>query len=93
MEKPEPISDSEMESRFDDMLDEVYGEVNICGCIYLASRVLAKIDPIAYRCGLNDWTDAENENTLYYNGEDGEWYDLAEWTEYLAAKEETENEG
>lgn len=39
------------ESDYDDMLDEVHGE--FMG--YSASRILAEIDPIAYRCGFDDF--------------------------------------
>jgi hypothetical protein len=42
---------------YDEMLDEC-SEVKI-GCLnYSASYVLQKVDPIAYRCGFNDFCDA-----------------------------------
>lgn len=55
---------------FDDYLDTL--EVVTLGTLpYPASRVLLAVDPIAYRCGFNDWCDAEGidvdalEGSLY----------------------------
>ena len=42
------------ESAYDDMLDECYGDIEICGLRYSASCALKEVDPIAYRCGLSD---------------------------------------
>lgn len=44
---------------YDEMLDEVYGEIEICGYSYCASIALYRVDPIAYRCGRSDWEDYE----------------------------------
>ncbi len=55
----ETISERELGDRYDDMLDEVHGTVTIAGLEYDTSIVLKNVDPIAYRCGFNDWTDAE----------------------------------
>jgi len=49
------VTESDMESAHDDMLDEVYGTVSICGYEYDAARALREIDPIAYRCGYADF--------------------------------------
>ena len=43
------------EETYDDMLDECYEEVNVCGFTYSPSVALARLDPIAYRCGLSDY--------------------------------------
>jgi len=42
---------------YDDMIDECCGEVNV-GVTFNASRVLRELDPIAYRCGFNDYVDS-----------------------------------
>lgn len=49
---------------WDDLLDEAYGEVEVCGYTYYASRVLALVDEVAYRCGKNDWLDGEYRDIL-----------------------------
>lgn len=57
---------------FDQMLDEVYDFSEVGGPFeYMqASRVLAGVDPIAYRCGCNDYIDSletyEIEGETYY---------------------------
>lgn len=42
---------------FDDMLDETYQEVSICGHTYSPSIALKRTDEIAYRCDLLDYAD------------------------------------
>lgn len=44
---------------YDDFLDEFYPDCKIAGYEYSTSRALKEVDPIAYRCGFNDWCDAE----------------------------------
>jgi len=46
----------EAEEMYEDSLDESYGEINV-GVTFNASRVLRELDPIAYRCGFNDYMD------------------------------------
>lgn len=53
------------ECYYDDMLDECYDEVNICGYTYAPSVALYNIDPVAYRCGRSDWEDYEAGNIEY----------------------------
>jgi hypothetical protein len=45
----------ELEQAYNEMLDEVYGTVNIAGYEYDTSKALKEIDPIAYRVGMNDY--------------------------------------
>ncbi len=52
------------EQMYDDFLDEIYGEINV-GVTLSASKVLSECDPIAYRCGFNDWLDAEGLTDEY----------------------------
>lgn len=46
---------SEHEERYREVLNEVYGTVNICGLEYDAAEALEAIDPIAYRCDMADF--------------------------------------
>lgn len=52
------MSEWDIEEAYRDMLDECYGEIEICGCTYPASVALARVDPIAYRHGLLDYEDS-----------------------------------
>lgn len=64
----------DIESLYDDMLDDTYGVVSIAGLEYsTTSDALKRLDPIAYRCGLSDYIDS-----LLTDGEieeiDGDYY-------------------
>jgi len=54
----ETISEYELEQMYDEMLDEVYGVVEIAGMTYDTSRALKDCDPIAYRVGMSDYADS-----------------------------------
>jgi len=45
--------DADVVRAYEDMLDEAHGD--FMG--YSASMILKEVDPTAYRCGMNDWTD------------------------------------
>ena len=47
---------------YDEMLDECYGQVEIGGLFYSTSLALKEVDPIAYRCGRNDYYDSLRED-------------------------------
>lgn len=42
---------------FDEYLNDLYGDVDICGCNYSASYALQEVDPAKYRCDLADYSD------------------------------------
>lgn len=44
---------------YNDFLDECYPNCKIGPYEYSTSRAMEEIDPTAYRCGFNDWLDAE----------------------------------
>lgn len=60
----EALTEDDLYDRYDDMLDEVTGEVEIAGYSYSASYAFKNIDPIAYRCGFGDWLDSEIGETV-----------------------------
>jgi len=45
----------EIRDQYREMLDEVYGVVEIAGCEYDTSRLLEEADPMAFDCGLWDY--------------------------------------
>lgn len=55
--------------QFDETLNDVHGE--FMG--YCASQILKEVDPIAYRCGLNDYVDSN-----VYKSDIEEYQDLEE---------------
>lgn len=54
----EYISQNLDDSYYDDMIDEAYGDVEVCGYAYSASIVLRAVDEIAYGCGFSDFQDS-----------------------------------
>lgn len=42
----------ERNERLDDMLNECYPEVEICGITFSPADILAECDPVAYRCAV-----------------------------------------
>lgn len=53
------------EQIFDDMMDECTEQCAFCKALGSPSRILKECDPIAYRCGVND-----------YFGSSDEWYEI-----------------
>ena len=60
----EGITDYEMHRRYDEMLDEITGDVVIGTLRYSASEVLKGVDPIAYRVGFSEFVDSELGETI-----------------------------
>ncbi len=67
----EDITEQEQEQRFRDMLDDIYGEVEIAGMKYRTSRVLEDVDPTAFRCGVSDFFGNGDYVEVYEKLEDG----------------------
>lgn len=64
-EEAENEADLVAEETFDDVLDECYPEVEVCGCYYPVSEILKRVDPILYRVSRRDYADS-----LYYEIEE-----------------------
>ena len=56
----EILDDHEAHERYRDMLDECYAPLRIGYLEWPPSVALERLDPVAFRCGFNDFTDAEN---------------------------------
>lgn len=41
--------------QYQEMLNDVYGDVTICGMTYGQGDALEALDPVAFRCGLGDY--------------------------------------
>ena len=50
------------EDSFLDMLNDSYGEVDICGMKFNSGDALKELDPIAFQCALND---SQEYETIY----------------------------
>ena len=54
-EPQETITEQEAYEQYDQMLDDCWEDVKVCGFEYAPSNALKKLDPIAYRCGFSDF--------------------------------------
>lgn len=55
VEEVQTITESEALEQYDQMLDDCYPSVKVCGYEYDPSRALKELDPIAYRVGFSDY--------------------------------------
>ena len=62
----------EIEDLYEEMLNECYEPVTICDAEYEQGSVLKELDPIAFRCEVSDWCDAEFEEVNYSDMTDEE---------------------
>ena len=67
------------EDVYDEMLDECYEEIEICGYSYAPSIALYRVDKIAYQCGMNDYYDSLSSDIEYElermnDGDEEEFY-------------------
>lgn len=85
------ITESEARAWYDEMLDDCEGPVELCGMTYSASMVLREVDPVAYRCGFNDYVDSLTEDETYVEGltdsemeleYDGQPDEAQEWADF-----------
>jgi hypothetical protein len=84
----------DIESLFDEMLDDTYGDCEIAGMYFQTSRALKELDPTAYRCGCSDYIDSLIGESLS-DEIAGEYYqkeEVDEIREELEAKEQEEND-
>lgn len=69
----ETLDHDDMAERFRDYLDSD-GPVNVQGLSLYPSRIWEEVDPIAFRCGVNDYVDM-----MVCDSEIAEWEEGHEW--------------
>ena len=67
------------EDDYDGMLDEMYGDCDVCGYKMQSSYVLREMDNTAYRTGFNNWQEYETKYECPVCGETHEDFDDAKW--------------
>lgn len=58
------LTDDDLEKRYDEFLDDVYGSVEIMGMDFDTSCAIKELDEITYHQGFNDWLDSEIGETI-----------------------------
>ena len=73
--------------QYDEWLDEMFDQVEICGLKYYASYAFKEVDPIAYRCGYIDYYSDLLSDGEYIEYEE-DLYRVDELTDWLETHEE-----
>ena len=76
-EELESLTDYEIEEEYENMLNEVYEPVSICGYDYEQGTVLRRLDPVAFGCGVSEYLAEEFEEIVmkYQDDIEGTWYE------------------
>lgn len=56
---------NQCDDSYDEYIDESDNEINIWGMHYSPSEVLKNVDPIAYRCGIDDYINSVLSDAKY----------------------------
>jgi len=86
LEEKTTITYDEIESAFEEQLDELEGAVSVCGLEYSPSYVLKEVDPTAYRCAVADFSD---DTYIEY---EGNYYLIDDFDDAQAEFEDYESE-
>jgi hypothetical protein len=81
------VTEAEALEMYEEMLDDCEGPVELCGMTYSASHVLREVDPVAYRCGFNDYVDSLTDDDIFVEGltedeNDGQPDEAQEWESF-----------
>ena len=62
----------EIENMYEEMLNDCYEEVDICGHKYAPGHALRLIDEVAFRCSCSDWSSEDFEEVDFEDMSDEE---------------------
>lgn len=66
------LTNRELESLYNEMLDDCYDTINICGLSYTPSMALKAVDKVAYSVGLSDYISSLLEDGQYIENDNGD---------------------
>lgn len=76
-------------SEYIDYLDEIYGDVEVCGYTYGAGSLLESQDPVAFRCGKSDYeSEIQSELEDQLSKEDSDQIDFIDGDEWELSEED-----
>jgi len=80
---------NEIEDMHEEMLNDVFEDVDICCYKYSAGRALRLVDETAFRCGFSDWSTEEFEELEHtdLSEEEIEHYGVSSCNTLYARKE------
>lgn len=68
------LTEQDLESMYEDMLNEVYGQCSIAGVEFDTAHALKELDPIMFDCGCSEYIDSLLQDGVLFE-KDGEYYD------------------
>jgi predicted nucleotide-binding protein (sugar kinase/HSP70/actin superfamily) len=84
------VSEREIEEMYKEMLDDCYPEIDICGYKYSPSNALESVDPVAFNCGLNDYTSSDFVEVIM--GKEVKYYTTSDYDDAVEMFEDQEEE-
>lgn len=79
------------DQEFITVLDDIYGDVTICGMKYSSGRALLKLNEPAFNCARNDYTDGlDKDSPVYICDECDDEFDNEDDAEECCKPEENE---
>lgn len=69
------LNDRALHNLVDDMLDDVYGQVEVAGYSYSTSYALKEIDITAYNETFNNYIDSLCADEVLYEDDNGDYHD------------------
>lgn len=85
------LKDKEIsEKAYIEVLNDIYGTVEICGTTFDSGYVLKELDPIAFRCGKVDYEDTLGD--IWLCGECNEEFNWEDEADECCKPKETEKE-
>lgn len=91
------IIDNVPDYYWDDCVDEIHSQIEICGIEYMPSMVLKRVDPVAYNCYKYDWLDGQCSDIIHDlvrmdDGEEQDFFDATVRCEWICDDEEEEED-
>lgn len=76
---------------FENVLNEMYGDVTICGMTFSSGRALRELDEVAFDQARNDYTDSlDRDNPVWVCDKCAEEFDNEDDADECCKEEETE---
>lgn len=83
------FDDHDLDQMFESHLNEIYGDVDICGSTFQAGWALKELSPTDFRCGQGDWLDMD-VGIVEIDGCYWDAMEVEEYEEWLEEQEELE---
>ena len=80
----EEISEDDLTERFQEMLDECYPEIEICGMTYNQGEAFKLLDPVAFELAASEYVDQEIGETIITFDNGSTYFDLRSVEDFVS---------